>query len=323
MRFRNFARTVASVAVATCAFGAAAQGQPYPSKPIRMVIVTAPGGGTDAIGRVIGEALATSMKTSVVPENRAGAAGQIASDQLVRSAPDGHAIMIVQNAHVTNPAFYRKLPYDTLKDFTPIAPVATSPLVLVAAAGTNVRNMKELVQLGRRDPGAMSFAFSESSSRMAVEQLGEATGMKLTAVSYKGTGPAVADVAGGHVNFTVTTMASVLPFRNTGKLNFIGVLAGERSSFLPEVPSMAEQGFPSIEVKGWWGIFGPANMPPAVVDLLNREIRAAQNTPEVRARIQKLQADLWQGSPKELDTFVRQQIPAIQALAKKAGIEPE
>jgi tripartite-type tricarboxylate transporter receptor subunit TctC len=304
-----------------CAF--AAHAQTYPSKPIRFLIASSPGGGTDGIGRVVAEALAGTFKQPVVAENRGGASGVIASEQLVKSAPDGYTIMITQNGHTTNPAIFKKLPYDTFKDFTPIAPLARSPLVLIATTGTGVKTVKHLLDLAKREPRAMTFAAAESSTRLAIEQLAQATGIAITSLPYKGTGPAVADVAGGHVNFAVTTIASVLPFRGGGKLNIVAVMAPERTSFLPDVPTLAEQGLPRIDVRGWWGVFGPANMPAALVEQLNGAIRGALSTPAVRRKIENFSAEVWLASPRELDSFIRSEVPAIQALAKQAGIEPE
>jgi tripartite-type tricarboxylate transporter receptor subunit TctC len=312
-----------ALALASLALAATALAEPYPAKPIRLLISSAPGGGTDSIGRVVGDALSTLLKVPVVPDNRAGAGGQIASEQLLKTPPDGYTIMITQNAHVTNPAFLKKLPYDTVKDFTPIAPLATSPLVLVSSGASGVKSWAELVALSKRDPRSLSFAIAESSARMAVEQISDATGVKMVSLPYKGTGPAVTDVAGGHVNYTVTTMASVLPFKGTGKINFLAVLGGERSPFLPDVPTLAEQGVPGVEVKGWWAIFGPSNMPPAVVEQLNDAIRTALAQPQVKAKIHTFCADPWIGTPQELDQFVRREIPSILRLARKAGIEPE
>jgi tripartite-type tricarboxylate transporter receptor subunit TctC len=301
----------------------AAQAQPYPNKPIRLLVASSPGGGTDGIGRVIAEALSGAFKQPVVAENRGGASGVIASEQLVKSAPDGYTIMITQNGHVTNPAIFRKLPYDTFKDFTPIAPLARSPLVFIATTGTGVKTLKDWLELANREPRAMTFAAAESSTRLAIEQLAQTTGIAITSLPYKGTGPAVADVAGGHVNFAVTTIASVLPFKGGGKVNIVAVMAPERTSFLPEVRTISEQGLSRIDVRGWWGIFGPANMPDALVERLNGAIRAALATPLVRQKIENFSAEPWLGSPQELDSFIRTEVPAIQALAKKAGIEPE
>lgn len=318
-------KTFLSLSLLSVALGGAssAMAQGYPNKPVKLIIASAPGGGTDGIGRVIAEALGGILKQSVVPENKAGASGQIGSDALLKSAPDGYTIMITQNAHTTNPALFRKLPYDTLKDFTPIAPLATSPLVLVAGTASGVKSLKDLVDLGRRDPKSLNFATAESSIRLAVQQLSDTTGLKMQQLPYKGTGPAVTDVAGGHVNFAVTTMASVLPFRGTGRMNFVGVLAAERSPFLPEVPTLAEQGFPGIEVRGWWGLFGPANLPPAVTQQLNAAVRTALQTPEVRQKIGNFLASPWLATPSEFDAWIQREVSSIQQLARKAGIEPE
>jgi tripartite-type tricarboxylate transporter receptor subunit TctC len=313
-------RWLAAALALACAFTAHAQ---YPSKPIRFIVASSPGGGTDGIGRVVAEALAAQFKQPVVPENRGGASGVIASEQLLKSAPDGYTLMITQNGHVTNPVFFKNLPYDTFRDFTPIAPLARSPLVMIAATGTGVKTVREFLDLSKKDPRAMTFAAAESSTRLAIEQLAQTTGIAITALPYKGTGPAVADVAGGHVNFAVTTIASVLPFRNGGKLNIVAVMAPERTSFLPDVPTLAEQGLPRIDVQGWWGVLGPANMPAALVSELNGAIRSVLNMPAVRQKIRNFSADVWLGSPQEFDAFIRSEVPSIQALARKAGIEPE
>jgi tripartite-type tricarboxylate transporter receptor subunit TctC len=310
-------------AVLALVLATAAQAQTYPSKPIRLLIASSPGGGTDGIGRVVAEALSATFKQPVVAENRGGASGVIASEQLVKSAPDGYTIMITQNGHTTNPAIFRKLPYDTFKDFTPIAPLARSPLVFIATTGTGVKTLKEWLELAKREPRAMTFAAAESSTRLAIEQLAQTTGIAITALPYKGTGPAVADVAGGHVNFAVTTIASVLPFRGGGKLNIVAVMAPERTSFLPDVPTITEQGLSRIDLRGWWAILGPANMPSPLVEQLNGAIRTVLSTPAVRQKIENFSAEPWLASPQELDAFIRSEVPAIQALAKKAGIDPE
>jgi len=314
-------RAAAAALLMLGALGAQAQG--YPTKPIRFIITTAPGGGTDGIGRMLADALSATLKQPVVPDNRAGASGMIGADALARSAPDGYTLAILQNVHTSNPAFYRKLPYDTLKDFSAIAPVATSPLVLVAATGTGVGTVQQLIALGKREPQRLSFATAESSSRLAVAQMAEATGLPMAAVPYKGTGPAVSDVAAGHVNFSVTTMASALPFKGTGKLNFVAVLDRERSPFLPEVPTLVEQGLSGVEARGWWGLFGPAHLPEPLVARLNDAIRSTLRTPQAQERLRHFSATPWVGTAQELDAFVRAEVPAVQHLARKAGIEAE
>ena len=300
-----------------------ASAQAYPARPIQLMIASPPGGGTDAIGRVLADALSAAFKQTVVPVNRAGASGSIASDVLVRSAPDGYTLLVLQNGHTVNPATVKKLPYDTFNDFTPIATLGRSPLVVVGGAQTNVKTIKELTALGKLTPASMSFAAAEASTRLATEMISGATGVPMTAVYYKGTGPAMTDVAGGHINFSVTTIASTLPFRGAGRVNYIGVMSAQRSGFLPEVPTLAEQGLPNIESSAWWGVAGPAGLPRPIVQKLNDAIRAALNEPEVLKRLRSLSIEPWASTPDEFDRFIRNEVDLNLKLAKKAGLEPE
>ena len=302
-------------------FNAAAQ--TFPNKPIHLVVPTAPGGGTDAIGRVLADALTASLKQQVVVDNKPGASGVIASEAVARSPADGYTLMITQNGHTVNPATIKKLPYDTFNDFTPIAPLARSPLVLIAAAPSGVKTLKDMAELAKRKPDSMSVASADTSTKLAADMISGATGVPMTTVYYKGTGPAVTDVAGNHINFSVTTIASTLPQRTTGKINYVAVLAAERSSFLPEVPTLAEQGLPDIDVSAWWGIIAPANLPKSIVQLLNSAIRIALADPDVKKRLATLSAEPWVASSEDFDRFIRKDAALIVKLAKKAGIEPE
>ena len=302
--------------------GAGAQAG-WPSKPIRFTISSSPGGCTDAIGRVLADTLSAQLKQQVVPENRAGASGVVGSELLVRAPADGYTIMIVQNGHSMNPAMYKKLPYDTFADFTPLTTLARSPLVLVASSASGVKSPKELVEFGKRNPAGMNFAAAEASTRLAIEMLSDAIGIPVTVASYKGTGPAVTDVAGGHVNFTVTTIASTLAQRGSGKINYLGVLATERSSALPDVPTLAEQGQAGLEATGWWGMLAPPNLPKPLQAEILAAIRTAMGNPEVRKRLTPLAADPWMGTPEDFDRFIRREAAQTIRLAKKAGIEPE
>ncbi len=310
-------------ALALSAIAPAAMAQAYPNKPIRFIIASAPGGGTDAIGRVIADTLAATFKQPVVPENRPGASGVIASEMLYRAAPDGYTIAIVQNGHTVNPAIIKKLPYDTLNDFTPVASLARSPLVLIAAAPTGVKNVKDMLETGKRTPNSLNFASSETSSRLAVEMMSGVSGLPMNTVYYKGTGPAVTDVAGGHVNYTVTTIASTLAHRDAGKINYLAAMAPERSPFLPDVPTLAEQGMPDITVVAWWGILAPPNLPKPILQTLNSAIRDALASPEVKKRMDVLSVSPWPQSPEDFDKFLRKELEVTLNVARKAGIQPE
>jgi hypothetical protein len=297
--------------------------QAYPNKPIQLIIASTPGGGTDAIGRVLADALSAHFKQTVVPVNRAGAGGTIASESLVRAPADGYTLMVQQNGHTTNPALVRKLPYDTFNDFTPIATLGRAPLVLVAATATGVANMKDLAALGKRKAEPLSFGVSEASTRLAAEMISTATGIPMTAVNYKGTGPAMTDLAGGHVAFSVTTIASTLGMRGSGKFQYVGVLAAQRTPFLPEVATMAEQGLPEVETGAWWGLFAPGKLPPALLQTLNTAVRKSMGDAEYKKRVMALSIEPWTGSPEEFDRFIRKEVEVNMRLAKKAGIEPE
>ncbi|MES2612533.1 MAG: tripartite tricarboxylate transporter substrate-binding protein [Pseudomonadota bacterium] len=313
----------ATAALALCSLAPAASAQAFPNKPIRFIIASAPGGGTDAIGRVIADTLAAHFKQPVVPENRPGASGVIASEMVYRAPPDGYTIAIVQNGHTVNPAIIKKLPYDTLNDFTPVASLARSPLVLIAASPSGVKTVKEMLELGRRTPASMNFASAETSSRLAVEMMSGASGLPMNTVYYKGTGPAVTDVAGGHVNFTVTTIASTLAHRDGGKINYLAAMAPERSPFLPEVPTLAEQGLPDITVLAWWGIIAPPNLPKPILQTLNSAIRDALASAEVKKRMDVLSVSPWPQSPEDFDKFLRKEVEVTLNVARKAGIQAE
>ena len=316
---------LASLAALACLGSAAfdATAQAYPSKPVQIVVAATPGGGTDAIGRVLGDVLAAALKQPFVVQNKAGASGTIASEMVARAPADGYTLMVLQNGHTTNPATFKKLPYDTFTDFTPIATLGRSPLVLVSSSVTNVKTFKELTDAGKKTPDSLSFGSAETSTRLATEMLAGATSLPMVSVSYKGTGPAMTDLAGGHVNYSVTTIASTLAMKGSGKFNYVAVLSPQRTPFLPEVPTLAEQGFPNIEAGGWWGVVGPARMPKAVVQQLNTAIQAALNAPEVKKRLAALSIEPWSASPEEFDKFIHKDVELNIRLAKKAGIEPE
>ena len=312
---------VAAAGVAT-SFGATAQ--EYPVKPIQLIVTTGAGGGTDSIARILANALTVSLKQPVVATNKPGANGVIASDTLVRSPPDGYTLLVLQNGHTVNPASVKKLPYDTFADFTPITSLARSPMVLVAGSHTGVKSVKELADLGKRAPNSMSFGALDTTSRLATEMITAAMGIgPVIHVNYKGSAAGMADLAGGHLNFTVNTMPSTIALHAAGKVHYLALLAPKRSPLFPEIATMAEQGVPGIEYTGWWGVVGPAKMPPPLVKKLNSAIHAALEDPEVKKKMASLFMEPWPQSPEEFGNFIRKDVDLNITLAKKAGIEPE
>ena len=309
--------------IASTLLASPAYAQFSPSKPMRLIIASAPGGGTDAIGRMLAEALTPLVKQQVVPENKAGASGVIASEELLRAAPDGLTLMIVQNGHTMNPAVYKRLPYDTLSDFTPIATLARSPLVLVSSAKVPVSNVNELIAFGRREPGALNFGAAEASTRLAIHLLSQATGLPFAVVGYKGTGPTMVDVAAGHMNFTVTTIASTLPYRSGERIRYLGVMSTERTALLPGVASVREQGLANLETIGWWGVVAPRGMAGALSSELNALIRKAMTGDGIAERLRGMAAELWLGTPANFDEHIRNELTQTLAVAARAGIVAE
>jgi tripartite-type tricarboxylate transporter receptor subunit TctC len=300
-----------------------ARAEAYPSRPIQLVTPTAPGGGTDFVARLIGDALATALKQPVLTINKPGASGIIAADAVARSPADGYTLLVTANTHVVAPALFKKLPYDTVRDFTAVSTIGRSPLVLVASPATGVRSLRDLVELAKRQPEAMTFATADGSTRVAGARLGLALGFEPTAVNYKGTGPAVTDVAGGHVNFSVTTIASTLPFKASGTVNLVALLAESRSALLPDVATTAEAGHPGLESTGWWGLLGPPGLPREVTARLADIVRETLARPLVKKRLAVLSIEPWSSTPEAFDAFIRSEVTLNRDIAKRAGIEPE
>jgi tripartite-type tricarboxylate transporter receptor subunit TctC len=299
-------------------------GQPsFPAKPVRILVGATPGGGTDALARLWADAAAALLRQPVIVENRSGANGIIASELLARSPSDGYTLALVQNTHTLNPATFRKLPYDTLADFSAVGTLARSPLVVVASAATGVKSLKDLMEFARREPKGVSFGSAEASARISAEAIRIATGLPISVVPYKGTGPVIADIAGHHLNFTVTTIASTLPFKGSGKLNYVAVLGRERSPFLPDVPTIAEQDGPGIEAIAWWGLVGPARLPADVLKRLSDVTSVVLADPDVRKKLAALAVEPWNQSPENFDKFIRKEADLAIKSARQAGIEPE
>ena len=296
--------------------------QAYPDRPVRIVIPAPPGGGMDTIGRALAEHLSPALKQTVIIDNRAGANSVIGSQAVARSAPDGYTLLLTASFHTMHPWTVKNLPYDAVKDFKPVAPLGSSPLIFVSSAGSGVRSVADFKTYAARSRDGVTFATSSTETRLGAELVLQQVGAKGVIVNYKGTGPAMGDVAGGHVPLFVTTFSSALPFKDTGKINLVGVAAQKRNAELPGVATLVEQGL-DVEVGVWYGILAPAGTPNEVIERLTREITQISRKPEYEARLRSLSIEPSVASPAEFDTFIKSEIARWAKVVKAANIEPE
>lgn len=293
------------------------------SKPFRLIVPYPPGGAVDVIARVLSPKLNKSFNQPIVVDNRPGASGIIASEALVNAPADGQTIVIVISSHSVNPALYKKLPYDTLKDFAPVTLIANGPNVLCAHPSLPVRTVKELIRAAKARPHEINYAQfgSGSSSHLSGELFNLLAGVQLTAVPYKGAAPAVTELLGGHVSLMFGNMPVSLPHVKSGRLRALAVTSAKRAPAVPELPTIAESGVPGYEIGEWWGVLAHGKTPPEVVQKLNREIVNALGDGEVRQRLSELGAEIAGSTPQSFDQFIKAQMTKWGDVVRKAGIE--
>lgn len=298
----------------------------YPDKPVRLIVPWAPGGSTDAIARAIAQRMSETMGQSVVVDNRSGAAGQIGTAAAAKSAPDGYTIAIVEMPHAIQPAVVAKLPYDLLRDFTPVSLVGTSPLLLFATPSDH-RNgdINGFLQRARTAPAPLAIAHSGpgSSSHLAGEVLAGKGGFKITAVPYRGSAPALTDVAAGQVQAHFATLASGSSLHGSGKLAILMVTGSKRLPALPDVPTAREAGIQGMDFVQWWAVVAPATTPIEIVERLRTEVAAALAHPATSERLNSLGIDLKGSTRDELREFMRSEVRRWGAIARDAGLKPE
>jgi len=260
--------------------------QNYPTRPIRLVAPFAPGGGTDISARLLAEPLGKALKETVVVDNRPGAGSVVGSEIVAKSNPDGYTLLLGNISMAFNAALYKKLPYDTLRDFAPISLVADQPNILVAHPSLPAKSFKEFVALARSQPGKLTYASAGTGAgtHLAMELLMMSQNIVLVHVPYKGTGPALTALLGNQISVFFSTFASALPHVKAERLRAFAVTSLKRAATLPEVPTVAESGVPGYEYSTWYGLLAPARVPRAIVDRLNQETVAALNDPEIRQR---------------------------------------
>jgi tripartite-type tricarboxylate transporter receptor subunit TctC len=313
-------RTALALLVTLFAAGAAAQA--WPSKPIRLVVPFPPGGATDILARAVAQKMTDAWGQPVVVDNRPGAGGNIGSELVAKSAPDGYTLeMGTVGTHAINASLYAKMPYDHIKDFAPVILVAGVPNVLVVYPGLPVKSVQELIAYGKANPGKLNFASSGSgtSIHLAGELFKVMTGVQMTHVPYKGSAPALQDLLGGQVQLMFDNLPPSLPQIKSGKLRALGVTSAARSPALPDVPTVAEQGLPGFEASSWFGVLAPTGTPPAVITKINTEIDKWLQTPEAKEKLLALGANPGGGTPEDFAKHIAAETAKWAKVVKESG----
>jgi tripartite-type tricarboxylate transporter receptor subunit TctC len=324
MRSIHAALSIAILAIATVA--PAASAQQYPNKPIRFLIPSPPGGGTDTLGRVIKDGLIELWGQPIVVDNRGGASGRIAAAAAAKANPDGHTLFFTYGGVLTTGLpLFRKLPYDPIKDFAPIAMIAHVPGVLVAHPSFPAKTVGEIIKLAKAKPGGLTHGSSSigSSSHLNMELFKQMAGINMLLVSYPGDAPALVALLGGHVPFAFVNSVVVLPHVQSGKLRPIAVATAQRISNLPDVPTVAESGLPGYEGLLFYAIVGPARTPRAIVMKLNEAVKQTKQTPAVKQQLAALGAVSWDMTPEELGTLIERELAKWTKVVQAGNIQPD
>lgn len=297
-----------------------APAQSYPTKPVRLIVPFPPGGATDFLGRIVGQKLTERLGQQVVVENRTGGGGNIGADFTAKASPDGYTIMIAGIPHAINMSLYKKLPYHLATDLTAISQVATFPSMIAAHPSLPAKTMKELIALARTNPGTLNYGASVGSpNHLVMELINVMAKLKTVHIAYKGAGPMIIDLIGGHLHVSSVGFPGAMPHVKTGRLRPIAVTSAQRSSLLPDLPTIAESALPGFNVTSWYGVFGPARMPADIVTKLNADIHALAATDEVKTRLASVGAEVNLNSPQDFAQMIRSEIERWAQVVKASG----
>jgi tripartite-type tricarboxylate transporter receptor subunit TctC len=318
----KLARTLATALAALSAINIAAA-QDYPTQPIKLIVPFPPGGGMDTVARLIGRELATSMKQPVIIENKPGAGGSIGTDAVAKAAPDGYTIGMIATGHTINPSVHPKLPYDTLADFRAITPVVRLSNFIVVSTGFPARNVAELLDYSRANPGKVTFGSggNGTAQHLFPELMAQMANVRFQHVPYKGGAPALADIVGGHLNMMFATVVETQGFVKAGKLRAIAVTGRARVAGYPDTPTVAESGVPGFDGDTWFGLIAPAGTPDATVSRLNAEVRKALAVPEVRSQLQGQGAEPFTSTPDEFTALIADQVQVWRRVVQTSSIK--
>src|SRR5262245_13086184 len=297
----------------------------YPTKPVRMLAGFPPGGGIDIMARLVSQKLTERWGRPVVVENRPGAAGNIATEMVAKSAADGYTLLMAFSSHASNAALYPSLPFDITRDFASITLVATAPVLVIASASAPAKNLAELIDYARAHPGAIKYASSGVGTpvHLGGELMMQLTGIRMTHVPYKGIAPAMTAMLAGETDITYAAVVSALQHLKSGRLSALAIASGKRYPGLPEVPTTAEAGLKGFEIDYWYALLGPAGIPRALVQQIQRDVSAIVNAPETKESM-LAQGSIAVGSaPEELDALIRREYELWSRVVKAGAVKPE
>jgi len=297
----------------------------YPARNVTLVVPYTPGTGADILARILGPKLAERWKVAVITDNRAGATGNIGTEHVAKSPPDGYTLLCTATSFGTNPALSRKLPFDPVKDFAPVVLLATSAVSLVVNAQLPAKSVRELVDLAKKQPGKLYYSSPGNGGpqHLTMELFKQETGSDIVHVPYKGSGGAIADLIAGHVQAMVISLQTAAPYVQGGKLRMLAVMSAERSGAFPDVPTMKELGHGDLEVETWYGMFAPAGTPPAVVARVNADLNTLLREPGVRALLEKQGMNPAGGPPERFGGLVKSELARWARVVKSAGIKAD
>ena len=321
------AAIAAAAAAALCAVAPAAlaQAASYPGKPIRMIVPFTPGSATDVMGRLVGERLTTAWGQPVIVENKPGAGGTIGIRETARAEPDGYTILIVSSGHAVNHTLYKDLGYDTLKDLAGVALLGSLPSVLIVPPSLGVKTVKELVAAAKAKPGEFNYATAGvgSGAHVSIEKFNVATGIQAVHVPLKGTPPILTETMAGRIQYAYVPAVSGMGVIKDGKVTPLAVSTAKRIEALPNIPTIAEAGYPDAENTFWVAMLAPAKTPRDIVARLNAEVNRALQTPEMKERLTKLGTEPMSMTPEELDRFIASEYRELGDIMVKAGLKPQ